>query len=54
MPDIGQRRLGGDDTLKALIVTGPGGDWWPTTLEPMVREMYDQRVATAATASERH
>src|SRR3954471_1363225 len=21
----------------------PGGDWWPTTLEPMVRSMYEQR-----------
>jgi hypothetical protein len=24
----------------------PGGDWWPTTLEPMVRDMYEQRKAT--------
>jgi hypothetical protein len=23
----------------------PGGDWWPTTLEPMVRDMYEQRKA---------
>ena len=23
-----------------------GGDWWPTTLEPMVREMYEQRRAS--------
>ncbi|GAA0248553.1 ThuA domain-containing protein [Cryptosporangium japonicum] len=23
----------------------PGGDWWPTTLEPMVREMYESRQA---------
>jgi type 1 glutamine amidotransferase len=21
----------------------PGGDWWPTTLEPMVRTMFDER-----------
>jgi hypothetical protein len=21
----------------------PGGDWWPTTLEPMVRQMFEQR-----------
>jgi type 1 glutamine amidotransferase len=26
----------------------PGGDWWPTTLEPMVREMYEQRKQGAA------
>jgi hypothetical protein len=26
----------------------PGGDWWPTTLEPMVRSMYDQRKQGAA------
>jgi uncharacterized protein len=25
----------------------PDGDWWPTTLEPMVRDMYEQRKAGA-------
>jgi type 1 glutamine amidotransferase len=30
----------------------PGGDWWPTTLEPMVRAMFDER-GTAAQPSER-
>jgi type 1 glutamine amidotransferase len=26
----------------------PEGDWWPTTLEPMVRSMYEQRKQGAA------
>jgi type 1 glutamine amidotransferase len=25
----------------------PGGDWWPTTLEPMVRDMYEARKASS-------
>ena len=85
MPDIGQRQLGEDEKLNALIVTGHTDihhDWrtmspmlrdllretgrfdvriteevrgaGPETLEPMVRQMYDERVATAATATERH
>jgi type 1 glutamine amidotransferase len=27
-----------------------GGDWWPTTLEPMVREMFDEWVAAGEPA----
>jgi uncharacterized protein len=26
----------------------PEGDWWPTTLEPMVRSIYDDRKQGAA------
>jgi hypothetical protein len=110
VPDIGQRQLGEDERLKALIVTAqtdvhhdwrtmtpmlrdllketgrfdvriteelfargcewaatgrvtlglpegfgepvPGGDWWPTTLEPMVRGMFEQRRAAAAPTTE--
>ena len=29
----------------------PGGDWWPTTLEPMVRDMYEQRKASLLMAT---
>ena len=29
----------------------PGGDWWPTTLEPMVRDMYEQRKASTLMAT---
>jgi hypothetical protein len=28
----------------------PGGDWWPTTLEPMVRGMFEQRRAEQSEA----
>jgi hypothetical protein len=33
----------------------PGGDWWPTTLEPMVRDMFEQRrtAPTTQPATER-
>ena len=31
----------------------PDGDWWPTTLEPMVREMFDARRATSLPSARR-
>src|SRR3954467_7494642 len=40
VPDIGQRVLGGDDKLKALIVTGHTDihhDW--RTISPMLRDL---------------
>src|SRR5688500_19846926 len=30
----------------------PGGDWWPTTLEPMVRDMYEARRWPTSSATE--
>ncbi|MDQ0678790.1 hypothetical protein QFZ30_002172 [Arthrobacter pascens] len=30
-----------------------GGDWWPTTLEPMVREMFNDWVAAGEPASQK-
>ena len=30
----------------------PGGDWWPTTLEPMVRDMYEARIRPTSSAIE--
>jgi hypothetical protein len=30
-----------------------GGDWWPTTLEPMVRTMFDEWVAAGEPARQK-
>ncbi|WP_456286286.1 hypothetical protein M1D46_00820 [Microbacterium sp. JZ70] len=30
-----------------------GGDWWPTTLEPMVRRMFDEWVAAGEPATQK-
>jgi hypothetical protein len=30
-----------------------GGDWWPTTLEPMVRSMFDEWVAAGEPAAQK-
>jgi len=30
-----------------------GGDWWPTTLEPMVRQMFDEWVAAGEPAAQK-
>ena len=30
-----------------------GGDWWPTTLEPMVRQMFEEWVAAGEPATQK-